>query len=227
MSEVPTFVVVPVRDRLDLTCQLVAQLAVQGGHDGLFVYDNGSTDGTAAWLADEAARDTLVAVDAPGWTLHQMWGAGIAAARRWAPVCNIAVLNNDLVLGPDFCRRLAGALRSDPELDAVSPNYDGRPLGCGITYVTSTYKNGGLAGFAFMVRGEAFDAIAIDQDLRWWYGDDDLVAQIGARGRRVGLTGATTVEHIGGGSQSIVYTREVVYDVEHDLLRMLAKWGHP
>ncbi len=226
MSTVPTFVVVPVRDRLDLTRQLVDQLAAQGGHDGLFVFDNGSTDGTAGWLAAEAARGTLVGVDAAGCTLHQMWNAGIVAARRRAPVCNIAILNNDLWLGPDFCRRLAGALRSDPDLVAVSPNYDGRPLD-GVTYVTSTYKNGGMAGFAFMVRGEAFDEIAIDESLRWWYGDDDLVAQIGARGKRVGLTGATTVEHIDGGSQTVTYTREVVYDLEHDLLHMLAKWGHP
>jgi GT2 family glycosyltransferase len=225
MAGVPTYVVVPVRDRLELTRALVGDLVCQGGHDGLFVFDNGSTDGTACWLAREHARGTLVAVDAAGWTLHRMWNAGIRLARERDPACNIAILNNDLRLGPDFCRRLAAALRSEPDLVAVSPNYDGRPID-GVVHVTSTFKNGGLAGFAYMVRGEAFDHIAIDETLRWWYGDDDLVAQIAACGGRVGVTGATTVEHVNGGSQTITYTREVVYDLEHDLLHMLAKWGH-
>jgi GT2 family glycosyltransferase len=223
---VPTYVVIPVRDQLDLTRRLVEDLDAQGGHEAIFVFDNGSTDGTGAWLADQAGRGVVEAFDAEGLTLHQMWSAGIREARARSRACDIAVLNNDLVIGPDFCRRLAAALRSDPDLVAVSPNYDGRPLE-GVAYVTSTFKNGGLAGFAFMVRGEAFDHLAIDERLRWWYGDDDLVAQIVAAGKRAGITGATTVCHVGGGSQTITYTREVVDHLEHDLLHMLAKWGHP
>jgi GT2 family glycosyltransferase len=189
------------------------------------VFDNGSTDDTGAWLRHASCCSSVESVDATDLTLHQMWNRGVAMARARDAVCNVAILNNDLVLGPDFCRSLATALRTDPELWAVSPVYDDRSFG-GVQYVDSTFKNGGLAGFAFMVRGEAFDEVCFDENFQWWYGDDDLVAQIRASGHQVGLTDATSVEHLDGGSQSVRYTREVVYTLEQDLLHMHAKWGH-
>ncbi len=174
---IPTYVVIPVKDNLPLTSALVAQLRDQGGYEAIFVIDNGSSDDTRAWLAARAARGDLVAIDASGMTLHQMWNDGIALSRALHPACNIAILNNNLRIGPGFLARLASALRTDPQLWAVSPNYDARPVD-GVQYVTSTFKHAGLAGFAFMVRGEAFD----DEHFSWWYGDDDLVAQIHAQG---------------------------------------------
>jgi GT2 family glycosyltransferase len=221
----PVYVVVPVKDHLELTQRLVDQLVEQGGHRGIFVFDNGSTDGTAAWLDEQAALGRLEAVDAAGLTLHKMWNAGIdlALARDEAP--HVAILNNDLVLGSDFCRRLGETLDADPQLWAVSPNYDGRSID-GVEYVTSTFKNGGLAGFAFMVSGGALGHVWFDEALHWWYGDDDLVAQIEAAGRRVGITSATTIEHVDGGSQTIRYSSDVMVAIEHDVLFMYEKWGH-
>jgi GT2 family glycosyltransferase len=107
----------------------------------------------------------------------------------------------------------------------LSPNYDGRVLS-GIQYVRTTFKGRGLAGFAFMVRGEVFDRVAFDKGFRWWYGEDDLVARIEAEGGRVGIVGDATVEHIGGGSQTIRYTPEVLAVIERDRRRMWAKWHH-
>ena len=66
---------------------------------------------------------------------------------------NVAILNNDLRLGPHFVKRLATALRADPMLWAVTPNYDERK-GSGVDYVFGTYPLG-MAGFAFMLKGEA------------------------------------------------------------------------
>ena len=220
----PTYVVVPVKDHLELTQSLVEQLVDQGGHRAILVFDNGSTDGTAAWLDEQAALGTLEAIDAAGLSLHKMWNAGVDLARGRDRSPHVAILNNDLVLGPDFCRRLGESLDADPTLWAVSPNYDGRSID-GVEYVTSTYKNGGLAGFAFMVSGVALDHVWFDEDLVWWYGDDDLVAQIEAAGRRVGIASATTVEHVGGGSQTIRYSEDVLRVLEHDVLTMHRKWG--
>jgi GT2 family glycosyltransferase len=224
-DDIPTYVVIPVLDHLDLTRALIGQLVEQEGHEALLVFDNGSTDGTTEWLHEQAERGVLEAVDAAGMTIHQMWnrGARIATARH--PTCNVAILNNDLAIGPDFCHRLAGALRSHPSLWAVSPRYDDRAIE-GVEYVSSTFKNGGLAGFAFMVRGEIFSRIDFDEELEWWYGDDDLVAQVEASGHRVGITGATTVEHVNGGSQTISYTQDKLLALEHDVLHMYGKWGH-
>ncbi|MGH9036414.1 MAG: glycosyltransferase family 2 protein [Acidimicrobiia bacterium] len=224
-SSIPTFVVVPVKDRLDLTRQLVGQLEAGGGYDALFVLDNGSTDGSADWLRRRPDSTRLVLIEAPSVGIYGLWNLGVRLARSWAASCNIAVLNNDLRIGPGFLHRLSTGLRSAPDLWAVSPNYDGRTHN-GVQYVRSTFKGGGLAGFAFMVRGEVFDRLSFDEGFSWWYGEDDFVAGITAAGGRVGVIGEATVEHVGGGSQSVRYTPEVLASIERDRRRMWAKWRH-
>jgi GT2 family glycosyltransferase len=224
-APVPTFVVLPVKDRLDLTRQLVEQLVEDGGYETLFVLDNGSTDGTAAWLRGRPANAGVEVVGAPDLRIYGLWNLGIRVARARRPRCNIAFLNNDLRISPGFLRRLSAVLRSTPDLWAVSPNYDGRSLR-GLQYVRSTFKAGGLAGFAFMVRGEVFDRFTFDEGFSWWYGEDDFVARIIAAGGRVGVLGEAKVEHIAGGSQTIRYTGEVLAAIERDRRRMWSKWGH-
>jgi GT2 family glycosyltransferase len=222
---IPSYVVIPVKNNLALTSALVAQLRDQGGYETILVFDNGSTDDTPGWLAAQAGRGDLIAIAAGDMTLHQMWNAGVSLSRARHPACNIAILNNDLRIGPGFLARLGSALRADLRLWAVSPNYDGRPVD-GVQYVTSTFKRGGLAGFAFMVRGEAFDDIAFDEHFSWWYGDDDLVAQIYALSHRAGIVAGVTVDHIDGGSRTVRYTATVRAAIELDRQRMIAKWCH-
>ena len=221
----PTFAVIPVKERLDLTRRLLTQLAADGGYETIFVLDNGSADRTADWLRNQPAHTRIEAVAAPGLGIYALWNLGVALARERQPRCNIAILNNDLQIGSEFLDRLAVGLRSAPDLWAVSANYDRRILH-GVEYVRSTFKRGGLAGFAFMTRGEVFDRLTFDQGFSWWYGDDDFVAQIHAHGGRTGIVGDATVEHVGGGAQTVRYTPEVLAAVERDRRRMWAKWGH-
>jgi hypothetical protein len=221
----PVFVVVPVKDQLRHTRGIVEQLAVQGGYDRLFVFDNGSGRETAAFLARRDGQGGVEVVDAAGWSLHDMWQEGVDRARARSTTCDVAILNNDLRLGPRFLASLSTSLRSHPTLWAVSPRYDDRRIE-GIEYVSGTFKDGGLAGFAYMVRGEAFDHVAFDRRFLWWYGDDDLVAQIEALGRKVAITGATWVEHVDGGSQTLQHVAGIVPQLAADRIRMLRKWGY-
>jgi GT2 family glycosyltransferase len=222
---VPTFVVIPVKERLDLTRPLVEHLAREGGYETLFVLDNGSGDGTAEWLRRRPVHTMVQGVDAAGLSIYGMWNLGVRLARDRHPSANVAILNNDIRPGPQFVSRLAAGLRSRPDLWVVSPNYDHRPVR-GVQYVQSTFKRGGVAGFAFMARGEAFDEICFDEGFHWWYGDDDFVAQVEARGGRAGIVGEATVEHIGGGAQTVRYTPALLADIERDRRRMWAKWRH-
>ena len=221
----PVFVVVPVKDQTRHTRGIVEQLAVQGGYDRLFVLDNGSSQETAAFLARCDGQAGVEVIDAAGWPLHDMWQEGVDRARARSATCDVAILNNDLRLGPRFLASLSASLRSDPALWAVSPRYDDRRIK-GIEYVSGTFKDRGLAGFAYMVRGEAFDHVAFDRRFHWWYGDDDLVAQIEARGRKVAITGATWVEHVDGGSQTLQHVDGIGPQLAADRARMLRKWGY-
>ena len=225
-APVPVHVVIPVLDQLQLTKDLLGDLWDQGGYERITVLDNGSNGETVRWLTEQAGAGRIELVDASGWRLYRMWNEGVRRARAETPACDLAILNNDLRLGPRFLASLSDALRADASLWAVSPSYDGTPSP-GVELVRGTCKDGGLAGFAFMVRGEAFDDFSFDEDFEWWFGDDDLVAQIEHHGGKVGIVGDTWVIHVDGGSQTMISRVPDVYEqLLRDYERMVAKWGH-
>jgi len=202
LTAVPTWVVIPFKDRADLTRPLLGQLLGQDV-DRVLLYDNGSNQETKDWLS--TVDDPRVeVVDAPDMNLHQMWNDGLDRAAAAAPRCNVAILNNDLAVPPDMLSTLAKALRADPALAVVCPNYDGRD-GTGVEYVDDICSGrydgtGGLAGFAFMLCGEA--AYRFPTDLAWWYGDSDMMMTVQKAGARAGIVLDATVEHVNGGSQT-------------------------
>lgn len=124
-------------------------------------------------------------------------------ARARNPVCNVAIFNNDLRIGPRLVVRLAAGLRSAPDLWAVSPNYDRRPIQ-GVQYIRARPLPSPHGGTATTTSWPAFEA----------------------QGGRVGIVGDTTVEHIGGGAQSVRYTRDLLTAIERGRRRMWAKWSH-
>lgn len=198
----PTFVVIPVKDRLDLTQNLVEQLREQGGWDGILIYDNGSKKETREWLG---AQPDLLVYDAKDAGIHQMWNAGIEESLyRSGGRCNIAFLNNDLKLGHNFLPGLTKGLR-DGQWVAVGPNYDSRD-GEGVQQVRGICAErydgtGGLPGFAFMVRGEWFaSGYRFPVDCKWWYGDNDLTMMFDMHGAPYGIVGDIAVEHLGAGT---------------------------
>lgn len=204
----PRFVVVPIKDRRDLTESLLRQLAEQGECDRVFLLDNGSNRQTKNWLSTLPDEWRVTVIDAEGWGIHQCWNAGIRAALAESPRCDIAILNNDLELGPRFLSGMSAALASDDRLLAVCPNYDRRP-GEGVLPLQGISAGredgtGGLSGFAFMVRGEMFSAgfPLFDEAMRWYCGDLDLCFTIESLGGWYGMAAGVEVVHVGGGSQT-------------------------
>jgi GT2 family glycosyltransferase len=200
-----TTVIVPVKGRLDLTSRLLNELKDQGGWDRVLVFDNGSDEKTRDWLRSQTWCDTY---DATGWSIHDMWNAGIEESLTRHPRVNVTFLNNDLELGDRFLPGLTEALRADISLLAVCPNYDQRD-GARVIPVQGIAAGredgtGGLAGYAFMVRGEWLrqSGYRFPSEAMWWYGDTDLALTISAVGGRMGIVRDTTVVHVHGGSQT-------------------------
>jgi hypothetical protein len=228
----PTVVVIPVKNRLDLTKQLLTQLKEQGGYDEILVYDNGSTDGTMDYLA---SQNIATGYDASGANIYSLWNDGIKEAQRISGgPCNVAVLNNDLILGEDFLETMAEGLRSaPPACIAVCGNYDGRKVNGKVQRVTSTFKDGGFGGFAFMVKGEMVGSQIpyFDEKYTWYFGDDDFVHNVERAGGYVGLCAGARVDHIGGGSQTSsngtkerLGTKKLRDSVEADTMYYMSKW---
>lgn len=221
-----TYVVVPVKNRLDLTKQLLHQLETQGGYDRIFVFDNGSNVKTRGWLE---RQKIATVVDAAGKNIHQMWNAGIQMSMRAWPKTNIAILNNDLDLGDEFLARQARTLRSS-DLVAVGPNYDNRTIDGDYQEVkgicAARYDGtGGLPGFAFMVRGEAFmrGVPLFDENYQWWFGDNDWLLKLDRLGLKYGIVSDATVTHLEGGSATAKH-HDLGDQIAQDEARFRAQW---
>jgi GT2 family glycosyltransferase/glycosyltransferase involved in cell wall biosynthesis len=107
-------VVIPSRTGKDLlAAQLPGILAERP--DEIIVVDNGSTDGTAEWLA---ATYPAIRVDVSeaGLSFARAVNRGIAMA-RYSHVC---LLNNDMLIEPGFFRALRDAFDRVPELFCAS-----------------------------------------------------------------------------------------------------------
>lgn len=228
LIEPRTYVVVPVKDQRHLTESLLNQLEAQGGHHGVIVLDNGSAHSTRRYLDRQQIAEVI---STPGVGIHHMWNTGAALAlSRW-PKVNLAFLNNDLNLGPEFLATLATELRARDDLVAISPNYDGRPLAepveCQQICAGRYDGTGGAPGFAFMVKGELFQTgYQFPEDAMWWFGDNDLLMTILTGGGAWTITPSTTVEHINGGGQTgdwEAYQRSPQY--EHDRQAFVARWA--
>lgn len=232
-SAPPTFVVIPVKGQHHYTESLLRQLGAQKGYHTIWLYDNGSdTDPYISYLPDQCER-----IEAAGMTLHEMWNDGIKRSKADYAACNIAILNNDLNIGPRFLEGLSGALRAHQELWAVSPNYDGRDFEGDIIAVKGIAAGrmdgtGGLAGFAFMVKGELYDhgLPLFDERYHIWYGDNDFVWNIETLGGICGIVKDVLVEHIDGGSKTAGDgTKRLSADLaplaEEDRAYFEEKWG--
>src|ERR1700679_2502638 len=96
-------VVILTRNCLELTKRCVESVKGQDVPTEIRIFDNGSTDGTVEWAADNvdtvyvAMRNRGVS---DGWNtmLHQAFGHGGAS--------HVLVLNNDVMLPPYFYREL-------------------------------------------------------------------------------------------------------------------------
>lgn len=208
---IPLYAVIPVKNQIAYTRNLVGQLLDQAEGDLLLV-DNGSTDGTRTWAEEDealAVAPLFHFTRMPNANIHEMWNYGLdwAAADCEGKPHSVALLNNDLRIGSEFLSRLDATLRCDDRIAVAGANYDRRqiPDGKGCQIVRSVCGGrydgtGGLPGFAMMLRGEL--GYRFPKDLRWWYGDADLVHTTVHAGRFCVISKHATCEHLDGGGRT-------------------------
>lgn len=159
--------------------------------------------------------DRVARVDLFGQTIYQGWNWAIR--NTLGP---LAILNDDIALGPGALGAVAAALASDDQLGAVGFDYEQLPL-LRLRYTTGTYRHHGISGCAFMV--DAARCPLVDEQFEWWGGDDDLMYTIAEQGGRMGvLEGAHVLHWSGTTARNHPWINDAVV---RDRERMLAKWG--
>jgi GT2 family glycosyltransferase/glycosyltransferase involved in cell wall biosynthesis len=104
-------IVVPSRDGRELLAAMLPPLLPQLLRGEMIVVDNGSGDGTAAWLADTYPEVRVLPFPAP-LSFARAVNAGILQARYRRTL----LLNNDMVVEPGFIAALEEAFEQIPDL---------------------------------------------------------------------------------------------------------------
>lgn len=216
----PTYVTIPVRDRHEWIAALVGQLARQGP-EAIFVFDNESDPPQPTW-------GEVVPIPAPAMQLHEMWNTGLDMAEEHAKAAgydlwNVAVLNSDLRVGPNFLYTLARGLRAHPNTAIAYPNiYKAVPYNDIAEFDNPNYARQTMSGYAWMLAGET--GLRVDEQFGWWYGDSDIELQARKAGYNVISVGACKApEHLDANGS--VYQQHRLTQIRADETRFAAKWG--
>lgn len=198
-------VVIPVLNQLAFTQQCVQSL-LQGGTaaEALLIIDNGSTDGTPAWLASRpdipSLRNRVNLGCGGAWTQ----GALLAEA-DW-----VVLLNNDIVACDGAMDAMLDAAERH-ELDVVSPALVEGPLDYDFPAHANAFRqamreavrHGWFHGVCFAVRREVFESIGFLDTDRQLGGREDVefLVRCLRHGKKVGTVGNAVLHHFGSITQ--------------------------
>lgn len=104
-------IIIPSRDGRELLAAMLPPLVPQLGLGEIIVSDNGSTDGTEEWLARDYPQVRVIRSETP-LSFARAANRGIVAAR----FSHVLLLNNDMLVQPDFIDALQSAFDRVPEL---------------------------------------------------------------------------------------------------------------
>ena len=166
-------VVIPTKSNFDGLAELIDDLSRDPAVGTICII----ADGQAAFDALPDPPEHIVTITVPeGVGIQHMWNLGIETVGRES---HIAFINDDVRLEQQCLTSLSHSLDKDPTIGLICPNYtaidmneDRRVLNtCGSRYDGT----GGLAGFAMMLRSDLVKVWNFDENLTWWYGDDDIL----------------------------------------------------
>ncbi len=199
-------IVIPVYNQLGHTQECLRCLAADIA-DGVrvIVVNNGSTDGTRAWLATR--RDITVIENETNRGCAPAWNQGCKAAigADW-----IIVLNNDVLLPPGWRSGLLDTAKREGWQVACPAMREG-PLNYDFEEHATRYRErmsqvirpGHAHGVCFAVAREVFDTIGgFDEAFRiGQFEDADFFRRTRRAGFRLGTTGACFIHHFGSTTQ--------------------------
>lgn len=194
-------VVIPVLNQLHYTQQCIQSLLDQGiKAASLLVIDNGSTDGTPAWLASRtdirSIRNSVNLGCGGAWTQ-----GALASDTEW-----IVLLNNDIVCAHNFIEAQIEAAQKY-QLQVVSPSMVESELDYDLAAFTpeflakmrGTVREGWFHGVCFSVHRSVFHKVGFLDTDRLLFGREDaeFLARCKRHGLKVGTVGDALMHHFG------------------------------
>lgn len=175
---IPTYVVIPARNRHVLLKDCIESIADDDCLEEIIVVDNLSDPPMIPnFLHPKYNKIYVMGCGDDPPNISRLWNMGIDTARSWAmqrmqSEFNIAVLNSDVMCPDNWLSGMGNGLRKYNATLAYPEQYGSisAPVKHVVAGPISLYER--ITGYAFMLRGET--SIRLNEDLKWWYGDDDL-----------------------------------------------------
>ncbi len=222
-------IVIPVHNQLDYTRTCLEGLRAHGAGAEIVVVDNGSSDGTAGYLASQ--RDVTVIRNAENRGCAPAWNEGVQASRGEC----IVILNNDVIVTPGWLEGLL-AFSEEERVDIASPAIREGEAAYEVERYAKEFvgrmrgvsRMGVADGICFMVRRRVFETVGLfDEKFRiGQFEDADFFRRAAAAGFRLGTTGRSFIHHFGSVTQDALRGKRAArpYEAENrEYFRR--KWG--
>ncbi len=200
--------VLPVFNQLEYTRGCLESLApdLAGGVE-LIVVNNGSTDGTDAYLSSLAPAK--VVRNETNLGCAKAWNQGVQlSAREWT-----VIMNNDVVVAAGWLEALLEFAR-EKGADIVAPAIREGPLNYPFQEYAAEFMRrmrevcrwGQAHGICFMVRRPVFDAVGcFDENFRiGQFEDADFFRRAKLAGVKMAITGGAFLHHFGSITQNAI-----------------------
>lgn len=221
MSDPFRAAVIPTRNRHDLLADCINSIVDQV--DSILVVDNLSTPPIDPEPWHGRVGVVSLPIDPPN--ISTLWNVGISLAdaqahRAGAAQWDIAVLNSDTVIPTGWMGHLSTAMRSTTAVLAY-PDQHGGTQQILHTRAAPIDLRQRITGYAYLLRGET--GMRLDENLAWWYGDDDLDWRAREQGGALLVPGIPVEHRCPNGS---MYERpELQEQAGRDRATFEAKWG--
>lgn len=149
-------------------------------------------------LANSRISNVSVLVVEEGAGIHVMWNLGAKAIHADLRDAHILFANDDIDIDKGAIDTMAGLLDVHEGVGVISPNYDKRLIAGHIQAVTGVWNGkydgtNGMAGFCFLLRSDLASVWKFDEEMKWWYGDNDVVNWVLSIGRISAISGVSTM----------------------------------
>lgn len=186
-----TMAVIPTKIKPPSLTKLVDTL-LNSITDGILILNNGEE-----WFMEYGGEYQIIVNEQQSKSIYEMWNFGLGFPVIDGKARNILVLNDDVEFQPNLVKVLAEKLRSDPNIAIVYPDVNAqKDTGqYSLEYTETTAGAGGMTGYCFMIKGEL--GFRVDENLKLYWGDDDLVKQVLARGYKIAKVVDLPINHAG------------------------------
>ena len=211
-------IVIPLYNQVHYTRICLESLQSHGvGGARVLLIDNGSTDGTAEYLASCRGVDVLSNRENLGCA--GAWNQGVRESdTEW-----VLLLNNDVIVSPGWLEGLL-SFALEHNLDVVTPairegeyNYDIVEYSARFVKAMGQVSRMGVAdGICFMVHRRVFQALGgFDENFRiGQFEDTDFFRRAALAGFRLGTTGRSFLHHFGSVTQNEIRKQKGVSPYE-------------